>query len=165
MRNCIVDAVRLTLKLLEHTFVAMRVGWWCALAAVGAPLPARVVAAEPHHAVRLELGVASPTGAVGARYSLSPGLRGDTSVAIGVGLAYTGLGVSAALEQPLLWLDTNQGPSHTRSRLLAYGGYSAGLLERGLHHPLAADRDNRFLPDGSYHFIDVGVMIEAGHGP
>lgn len=125
-----------------------------ALAIAAVPASGR---AEPAHQVRVDLGVAAPAGQAALRYRIEPQPPTGLIFEAGVGLAYTGLALSLVLAQPLGTIDEGT-PGATR--LFGYGGYSIGILRDSVRHPLAAE--SRFVPDGEYHWVDAGVMMERG---
>lgn len=110
--------------------------------------------ADPGHQLRIDLGVAAPAGEAALRYRFAPDESSGPAFELGVGLAYTGLTLGAMIVHPLTTFGSDTRPS----RLLGYGGYSVGVLRDGTRHPLAAE--NRFVTDGTYHWIDAGVLVE-----
>lgn len=125
--------------------------WYAGLAiAAAVASPAQ---ADPGHQVRVDLGVAAPTGQAALRYRVEPTAPGP-GLEVGIGLAYTGLSLGAMVVLPIRTF----GPDAAPTRLLGYGGYSLAVLSDATRHPLAAE--NRFVADGRYHWIDAGVLFE-----
>ena len=104
--------------------------------------------------LRADVAFSGPGGMMALRYSrmLSTGMRIEPAV----GLAYTGLLISALVAQPITSWDrrTSGGTAYTTA-LELYGGYGASVLRDGLHHPWAGSPNH--IPDGTYHWVDFGL--------
>lgn len=130
-----------------------------AVAVLAAP-PARgaVTYAETPHEVRLDVGVAAPVGLVGARYGYRVAARGPW-LSAGLGLGYTGLHLSAVVDQPLVTAEGVGG--NTDLTLSVYLGYAVGFVRDGLSLPASLATTP---PDGNYHWLDGGLTLRGGIG-
>lgn len=107
--------------------------------------------------LRLELGAGGPGGLVSVRYSrvLSTGTR----IEPGAGLAYTGILGSLLITQPLFERRSRTAHHETSFSFEVYGGYSASHLADSTRHAGAGDAF--YIPDGTYHWLDLGISVQG----
>lgn len=110
------------------------------------------------HQLRFEIGVGGPGGLMGVRYSRVLSSSG-TRIEPGVGLAYTGVIGSLVVTQPLFEHTSRKGAYETRTTFELYGGYSASHLADSTRH--AWTGPEAFLPNGTYHWIDLGISVQG----
>lgn len=127
-------------------------------------VPAEQPIAPPRAArneLRLELGVGGPAGLMAVRYSRV--LSGGTRIEPAVGLGYTGVVGSLMVTQPLVErVRYKPGGTPLIATFEIYGGYSASVLTEDLRHG-SVGRE-AFVPDGTYHWIDIGLSTQARWG-
>lgn len=130
--------------------------------------PAVAMEDAPANEIRLDTGVASPSGSLGVRYGHRFGEGPWLSGAVGLG--YTGLILSALVDQPLFEyrheIGRSNGSFFAESLDVSLGlylGYAAGLASDGLGDPL--DHGNEPPPPGIYHWANAGLLLRFGLGP
>ena len=119
--------------------------------------PARAQAEAGVEHIRLEGGVAAPAGAVALRYSRQL-WEGGASLEPGLGLGYTGTVLSLLASHPLFGAASSEGSGLTS----LYAGMAMGVLGEGTRHPWASSAGH--LPDGAYHWLDIGISQHASMG-